>query len=345
MIYFPLKYHKKDLDGYPMKQWANEKATMPEMKFSLQVPVCFKLIRADMEPPSIDRPFIDCAYFNSPEKDIQVLVQCSFIQSEVSLDNYFLYFVNIAHETVLEQKADRGGEKPDILLQKKFADGQTWITRKTGFKIWNGHGAFVIIVNAACNKNDYTKYASLFLAITSSLRPLQTPIYNKAERLKILTRRFPFDFATYIPYSWKEVHRHNDTMQEMRLMYAKELRGSVTGVFSIWCFLFDTSFYTIRHVLEKVHKLYKDQGYNLTELKLMETGELRGFSNAVKGYLNIFNNKENIANPSNLTFYLGKKNKAWFYIEIFGPAKETDFEAWALNDTAMEIAIRNLVSI
>jgi len=45
--------------------------------------------------------------------------------------------------------------------------------RKTGFKVWNGSGAFIVTIKAACNAAKYDEDAAhLILAIAQSLNPL-----------------------------------------------------------------------------------------------------------------------------------------------------------------------------
>jgi len=340
-LFFPISHQKQGPDQVAMKSYEHKEASMNEMKFTVSIPGSFNIVKKTGAPPTIDTPVTDCVYFKSETGDVEVLVQCAHIQYEVSLEHYYQHLCTIGGETIVEKRRIGNDEdKPDLLAQKTFPDGQTWISRRTGYKIWNGAGAFVITISAATNTNDYVKYATLLYAITSSLQPVKKPEWQLAERLLMVTRRHPVDFATYIPVSWKEYHHHSDTMDEMNLVYTKTLRQSISGMLSMCC----VAEYKIGGkdaILQKCHKGYIEQGADLSNIHFEKTEELEAFSNVLKGSADFIQNDHF---KSNITFYLAKKGTNWVYLEMFGPAKETDFEAWSLNDRAFEIMKERIIT-
>lgn len=343
-LFLPISYNRSELHEFGIRLYEHKKSSMEEMKFSINIPSSFTIVKETMDPPDINRPVTDCVYFKSTSGDMEVLVQCQHIQYEISLEHYYQYYSQLGGETIVEKRLIGNNEdKPDLLTQKTFPDGQTWITRRTGYKVWNGAGAFVITVNAATNINDYIKYATLLYAITSSLQPMKKPEWELAERLLMVSRRYPVDFATYIPISWKEYHHHSDTMDEMNLVYTKTLRKAISGMLSMCC----VAEYKVggkEAILRKCHKGYIEQGADLSQLYTEKTDDIHSFTNVIKGTAD-FVQKTNEKLKNNITFYLAKKGNNWVYLEMFGPAKDTDFEAWSLNDRAFEIMKERIITI
>lgn len=335
-LFFPISYNKYELSEFGLQLYEHKDARMEELKFSMLIPDSFRLIKKTIDPPDINMPLTDCVYYKSEHGDIEVIVQCQHIQYEISLEHYYQYFSQQGGETIIEKRLINDNEdKPDLLCQKTFPDGQTWVTRRTGYKVWNGAGAFVITINAATNISDYAKYATLLYAITSSLYPVKKPEWELAERLLMVTRRYPVDFATYIPISWKEYHHHSDTMDEMNLVYTKTLRKVISGMLSMCC-IAEYKVGGKEAILQKCHKGYIEQGADLSHIHTEKTDDLQLFTNVIKGTAD-FMQKGNEKLKNNITFYLAKKGNNWVYLEMFGPAKDSDFEAWSLNDRALEI--------
>jgi hypothetical protein len=338
--FFPTIADTKNLN---LKKWINNESISEEMRFEILLMSQGDVIKQDIDFPTVEKPVIDCIFYENKSLKVQVIVQCMFIESEVSLQHYMEYFSMQANEKILEQRCiNNDCDKPDMLASRSFDDGETWITRRTAYKRWAGEGAYVIIANVATDQKLYNQNAALLFAISNSLKPIGIPEYDKAERLKLVTKRYPLDFATYLPWSWEDVHHHNDTLQKMNLVYTKTIRGEIKGVFSITCRLWSEDFNEMNDVLKEVHKPYKVQGINLNGFTLSKTDSVKGFPNFMKGSIDFPQDTAGGSKKNNISFYIGKKNNAWFYSEIFGPAKETDFEAWAINDRAMEIANENM---
>jgi hypothetical protein len=340
-LYFPTAYNKQALAADPLKQYEHKDAQRNEMRFTIGYPASFRVVGRSFDEPTVGQPFIDCLFLESASGDLQVIVQCSYMQYEVSLENYYEQMMLQAGEMQLDKRLiNDQKDKPDILSQKNFPDGQIWVTRRTGYKVWCGEGAFVITVNAATNLENYTRYAELIYAIASSLQSVVKPEWTLAERLLLVSKRYPVDFATYIPISWKEYHHHNDTVDEMNLVYTKTYGNTLSGMASMCC----VPEYKVGgkdEMLKKCHQGYLAMGADLSRIRI-EKSDINSLSNAIKGSIEfpLEKNKPN----SLLTFYLAKKGTNWVYMEMFGPAKETNFEAWALNDRALEIMKEKMVT-
>ena len=339
-IFFPTIPEHKNLS---LKKWVNENADAKEMKFEILIPDGYEIIKQDNDIPTVEKTIIDCVFLENKSQAMQIIVQCLFIESEVSLLHYLEYFANTGNEKIIEQRClNNDSDKPDMLLEKIFDDGQTWITRRTAYKRWAGEGAYVIIANVATNQQLYNQHAQLLFTISNSLKPIGKPEYDKAERLKLITKRYPLDFATYLPWSWEDLHHHNDTLQQMNLGYVKKLRGKVTGVFSISSRTWSEEYYEMNDVLKEMHKPYIDQGAKFQQMVLTKSNSINGINGLMNGTVEFEQEPGNSSKKNNISFFIVKKNNAWFYSEIFGPSKETDFEAWAINNRAMEIANENM---
>lgn len=339
--YFPTAYNRQALEADPLRPYEHKGAQRPEMSFAIRHPASFRVVGKNITQPTVDQPFVDCVFLESASGDIQVIVQCSYMQYEVSLEHYYERMMENAGETLLDKRLINDNEdRPDILSQRRFPDGATWLTRRTGYKIWCGEGAFVMTINVATSLPNYTKYAELVYAISSSLQPIAKPEWPLAERLLLVSKRFPVDFATYIPVSWKEYHHHNDTVDEMNLVYTKTYNNTVSGMASMCC-VPEYKVGSKEDMLKKCHQGYLAQGADLSEIHT-EKSDINSLSNVLKGAVDFSLGKD--MPKSSLTFYLARKGSNWVYLEMFGPAKKTDFEAWALNDRALEIMKEKMVT-
>lgn len=343
-VYFPSSSPKIIAETYGLQLFFNNAAMPEEMRFALQVPSGFSRKPKETIPPGSDRPVADLAYFKSESGDIELIVQCSYIKYEVSLENYYQYTLQPGEKLLDKRLINDEEDKPDMLTQRSFPDGALWINRRTGYKIWNGSGAFIITANIATAQDNYLKYADLFCAVINTLKPLPTPEWKLAETLALVSRRYPVDFATYIPTSWKEYHHHSDTVDEMNLVYTKTLHASISGIISMCCMATHKVGGT-EAMLRKCQRGYTDQGYDLSNTSLTKTDDLSVFSNVMRGTVNIPQEKGNPQKENNITFYIAKKNNNWIYMEMFGPARNTDFEAWALNDRALELMKEKMAAI
>ena len=344
-LYFPTSINKQAIESIGLKNYTNRDALREEMKFSLRIPTSFTLIKKSNEQPTPDSPVIDLAYFKSATGDLELIVQCVHIQYEVSLEHYYHYLADLSMEQIVEQRLINNDEdRADLLTQRTFPDGETWLTRRTGYKVWNGAGAFIITVNAATSSTNYIKYAELLYAITSSLEPVKKTEWSLAERLLLVTGRYPVDFATYIPISWKEYHHHSNTMDELNLIYTHSLRSAISGMASVCC-IAEYKVGGTEALLRKCHQGYVEQGADLSNLKTAKTDDVGPFTNVLKGTVDFPAVNKPSRQKSNITFYVAKKGNNWVYMEMFGPSKDTDYEAWSLNDRALEIMKDKMVSV
>jgi hypothetical protein len=119
----------------------------------------------------------------------------------------------------------------------------------------------------------------------------------------------------------------------------------MTGMLSICC-IAEHKVGGREAMLSKCHDGYKKQGFDLSNLKIEKSDDFLQFTNVIKGQVDIQKEtKPQKQTKDNITFYLAKKGNNWVYMEMFGPAKTSDFEAWALNDRALEIIKDKMITI
>ncbi len=343
-MHFPETYNPKRLNSKPLMTDINDKMALPYLNFQMALPEDFILVSNINNLPTTQNPLIDTAYFKSPDNDIEVLVQISFIIHEVALENYLIQTETLSGESVLEKRRINNNEdEPDRLTQKTFPDKQVWVTRRRAQKVWNGNGAFVIIINASCNKNNYEKYAELLCAIVSEFKLLKKDLYDKAERLKLVSRRYPLDFATYIPMSWKEKHHHYNTTEYLNLIFTKDIRGRTKGIMTLFCRKVTPDFYDKSHVMNTARDRLIRLGQDMDDIKTNEYSDLPGFDFVQEGFIKLTDKKNKSTNEAH--FYLAQKKMTWFYAEVFGANKDSDFESWAINSRAINLLIENFKSI
>lgn len=317
--------------------WRYDAALRKELKFSILIPQAFTLFKSFPTPPSIQQPFVDCAYFKSPDGQMEVIVQSSFMESELALQHYLEYLAQLAGETIEHLRLiDDNPDQPDLLVSRKFPDGQTWITRRMGYKVYGGDCAVILVVHAAVNLDYYAKHAELLYCMASSLQPLEKPAYALAEKLRIFSKRYPGDFATYIPESWQELHHHNNSMKKYNAVFTKKLRNKISGVLNISTLSVDEA-YAPQVALKRFHEGYAKQGMQMHTIPLVKSTEIKCFASTLKGEMEFPASADQPQLKNQITFYIAEFKGAWFYIEMFGPARSTDFEAWAINWRALNL--------
>lgn len=330
---FPLNIDKDKLKEVSFKSWQYNKIKNSALHFSIEVPESFKLLKSFDVLPSVQAPVIDCAYFKEERMQMEVIIECSYLPTEIYLSHYYEQLSKSAGEELIEQRFLMDDlDKPDMLTSRKFKDGETWITRRTGYKIFIGDGAYVLTLNIAANITVYNDLADLVYAIFSSFTLANKPAYALAERLRLFSRKDPGDFATYIPFSWVELHHHNNTLKKFNAVFTKKLRNKVIGMLNIST-LAKSEAKTEEEALTVFHSGYEKQGIKAHAIKTSASKEIPCFKTVQKG-TGVFKNPEG---ENELTFYIAEHKKCWFYLELFGPAKSNNFEAWAVNTRALNL--------
>jgi hypothetical protein len=317
-----------------------------ELKFEFSLPDFLQLHRADTICPAPKMPFVDLGYFKDKLQRVEVIIQASAMQHETALEDYFTYFAMQSGEQIIQQRLiDQDPDYADQLLLKKFADGETWITRRTGFKTWMGEGAFVITLNMSCNEAVYNDYADVFFFMIHSFRMLQAPDYQMAEELRLVSRRYPLDFATYLPTSWIEDHHHSDSLTEMNASFKKSFRDVVSGLLNINVLTIDNQAEEPKEVLDKFLEKYKSQGLQVSKMKFENTKELPGFGSVLTSKHDFVLKQEKHKIGLYLELYLVRKTNLWLYIDLMGFGREQDFEAWAINKRCMQLLLKHFKTL
>ncbi len=346
-LYFPIEINEEVVRYTRFLEWSNHDHQSDLLKYVLLIPDFMFLFKSNPIPPTPATPFTDLGYFRDrPQgQTVEVIIQASVIQSEVALEDYYISLASMSGEEVVQRRLiNNNTDKPDMLLTKRFSDGETWVTRRTGYKVWMGeNGAFVVTLNLACHLNYYYQNADLFYYSLSTFRPVFTPEYQLAERLKILTRRYPVDFATYLPMSWKEVHHHHDTMQEMKACFTKTLRNQIVGMLTVNAAKIQ-QYPNAETILWTYLKNYTDKGFDFNAIQTRKAQVFSKF-HTVADSINFTYHQGGKSMQYNLTFYLAQNDNAWFYVEMFGLAKSQNFEAWAINRRAIQLLIENFKTI
>lgn len=346
-LYFPTELNSEVTRSMRFREWNNQDHKTNKLRCSIIVPEYLLLFKSNLNPPVPSTPVIDLGYFRDREQNptLEVIIEASVIQHEISLSDYYIYLAQQSQEEVLQLRyINEDTDKPDMLLSKRFPDGQTWITRRTGYKVWMGeNGAFVVTLNMACNQNYYYQNADLFYYILSTFRPVHPPEYQLAERLMLFTRRYPVDFAAYVPMSWKEVHHHNDTMQEMKACWTKTYKKQISGFLTVNAATL-RQYPTAESILWPYLNAYFDKGLDFNVINTREANVFGKF-HTVADSINFTYRRGNESMEYNLTFYLGNDADHWFYVEMFGPSKVQDFDSWAINKRTLQLFIENFKTV
>lgn len=321
------------------KTWSNTEHQADLLKFHLSIPRAMQLFKSDNAAPRPDFPIRDLAYFRDDLKKpkLEILVQASVIQQEVSLKDYYTRWTQVRGADILQQRCvENDPDSPDILLAQNFPDGETWISRRTGYKTWMQHGAFVVTLDVGCPLEAYKQNADMICEVVDSLRPNSPPKYALAEDLKLWSKRYPFDFTSYLPASWKELHHHNDTPEQMHLAFTREFKGVPAGL-------------SIRAVsrekqpdktelLRECVAPWTTQGLDATQFTFAQ-GPSLGELKTTEAAANFTYRAEEQEIQYEYRMLFAEPKDCWLQVELISLAKEQDFEAWSVNNRALEIFV------
>ncbi len=293
--------------------------------------------------PDETSPVVDLAWFRRLDVDnpLEIIVQASIMRHEIALRDYFKLWSTAGGETILEETfAENDPDRASQLLSKGFSDGQTWVTRRTGFKVWQGIHAWVVTLNVACPAGRLEPNAALMQQIAASFAPLESIDYSHAEHLKLVTRGQPVDFASYLPMSWRELPHRHDLPGPMRHAWLKKLRDHTSGTFSIVA-ASKEDFPASAIFLKEAISTWDTLGVDPRQVNFDPPGKT-GSWQTVRGTQDVSFPREGGNVDYRLEMLLADTGSHWFHAEVFGPAPEQDFEAWAINHRALDLFARNL---
>jgi hypothetical protein len=116
-----------------LRQVTCKTAKRRELHLAISLPKDLKLLKANPDAPSQGTALVNTACFKSPAKNMEVTIQTSDLQHEVSMEGYYSYMAELGRENIIEKRfIGDDPDVPDFLIEGTFRDGRTWITRRTG---------------------------------------------------------------------------------------------------------------------------------------------------------------------------------------------------------------------
>lgn len=330
--------------------WSNENHPRKELRCRLQLPPGAVCGSSSLLWPGEKRPLVDLAWFRVFEQvcPLEILVQATAMTHEVALCDYYRNWARSAGEKELSLTLDNDDpDAPSQWVERVFPDGQTWIARRAGFKVWQGFHGWVVTVHVACPAARFADHAQLLESIASSLCPVETADYRLAEHLRLVTRGQPVDFASYLPISWRELPHRHDLPGPFRLAFRKSLRNRTCGFFNLVVGdkqQFPGSGVFLREALSGWTAI----GLDPASIPFQPTGNW-GAWQAVRGSVEFESLERAVPDgtaPGGSKRYalqlgLADAGSHWFHAETIGPTAEDDPEAWAINRRALELFARN----
>jgi len=344
---FPINIDRNQISKFSFSNWENTMNAYESLRVNLKLPSFLSLYRADTICPAPKMPFVDLGYFKDQNKEVEIIIQASAMQHEIALEDYYAYFAKTAKEEIINKRLiDNDPDKADFLTLRKFEDSQVWITRKTGFKTWMGKGVFVITLNLSCNETVYHKYADLFYFMMHSFQLKNTPEYTLAEQLRLIARKYPLDFGTYIPFSWKETKLHFDTMVDMRTCFKKKFRGTISGMLNINARKIEEDRKNnYKAMLNTYLEPYVKQGLVIDEINFFKTKKYPNIPNAEECNHNFKISQQGKKIALNIRILIFQVSNCWVYIDVIGFGENQNFEAWAINKRAFQLACSELKTV
>ncbi len=321
--------------------WCNDSHPDSRIRFQVMVPANLVVSQLDQRTPGPRLPGVNLVSFRDRLNDheFEVLVQASWIKHEVSLRDYYQHWAKFDGETFLDSRLKDGNpDKVDLQTSRTIDDGQIWTTRRRGFKVGNGQAGFVLTINCACPLEQYSQQEAVIESVVNSFQLLTEPVHPFAEPLRLVTRREPVDFASYLPISWQEQPHNHDAPGPARFVFLRDLRGATSGVFSM--VVSDKGKFPAREdFLREAVSTWEPLGIDLNQIAFEESASL-GKAQTVRGTLAVQTRDGSTPKAYALEMLLADFGSHWFNAEVLGPSPEQDFEAWAINHRALDIFAR-----
>lgn len=329
-----------------LREWSNAGHPRPELQFRLRMPTTAICGKSTRDTPSRSRPLVDLAWFRIPDAatPVEILVQATAVEHEIFLRDYLQQWAKFGGEEVLELDLEEGDpERPGFWLQRVHPDGQTWLTRRTAFKVWNGSVGEVVTVNAACPLERGVFCRSLLEAIAASFEPVHRAGHRLAEILRLVSRGAPLDFATYLPVSWQELPHRHDQAGHARFTFLRKLRGITSGVLSIIT-ADKTEFANSDDFLLEAISTWQPFGIDPRKIAFEPVPGPRP-GRTVRGAIAMPARDGSGGDALSLELLCTEFGSHWFHAEVIGPSAGRDFEAWAINHRTLDLFARNLKTV
>ncbi len=328
------------------KTWDNRQHPIEGLRFQVRFPTELGEIQELDFEPNETMPVVDLAHArNAGESwNLEFIVQASLLQDEVALSHYLTRWMDLGKESMLSDECIEGDQdRPNFLSERTFEDGEVWVTRRTAFKIWNGAGAYVLILNIACPKGMYEQRAAQMLEIANSFSPFVPPEYNLAERCVLISRRFPVDFATYLPMSWRDQGSVDQGVESMKTCYARHMGKTPIGLLTISSGKFTTHRDFKKTAREALAPLVS-MGLDLEELQLKPERPMVNMLPTFSVQQELVGDSTENSMACSLDYWIVCGHTAWISLEMLGVTRRQDFEGWAINQRCMHLLRREFRS-
>ncbi len=305
--------------------WTNDTHPDPRLRFKVSIPANLSLKHSASQTPGPRIPGVNLARLNDPQDDrgLEIVVQASWIEHELLLHDYYKRWAEFDGETLIaSHQWGNDGDQTDILTSRTFDDNQCWLTRRRGFKVGNGHAAYIITINCACEAEKYEQRQAVIDAVMDSFQLTTPPVHPYAEPLRLIARCQPVDFASYVPISWKESSHVHGEPGPTRYVFIRELHGAKSGVFSIFVADKDT-FPKREDFLREAVSTWEPLGLDAQEIILESTSNL-GSAQTVRGSLRFTSRDSSATLTYSLGMIVADFDSHWFHAEVVGPSADRE---------------------
>lgn len=325
--------------------WSNSDHPRPELRVRFAMPegtVCGKQSRAF---PSEKSPVIDLAWLRlfDPATPLEIIVQASTMQHEVGLDDYYRLWSRNAGDDIRDiSNVDADPDRTTVLFSRTGDDGVAWVTRRTGFKVWQGQHAWVVTLNVACPEERLTACEPLVGSIADSFQPLTPVEHRHAEILRLVTRGAPVDFATYLPMGWRELPHRHDQPGPQRFAFTRKRDDRTCGVLMVVADA-KSSHASCEDFLAEALSTWQKHGLTPRQLEFCAPRPAGNWQ-AVHATTTLMTELDGRKTESLHRCWLADAGQNWLYAEVFGPSSAADFESAALNRRALDLFARKMIT-
>ncbi len=329
--------------------WSNCDHPTDELRFQFDLPSTCSLLAAGQSAPTPKQPVVDLAHFRDVPHDqsVEILVQAMVMLDEYSMSHYLEAWRLLNQEKLLDQFfIERDTDSPVALSSRTFSDGQEWLTLRRGFKIGTDFGALVIVISAACRSDVYEEFKPQLARIVSSMMLVTKPKHQLAESLVLFSRRYPVDFASYLPASWSEQAHSHPEKGQLRVAFTRMYAEVLTGVLSITTGTFEQrTVESCEAVVSGQLKPLIAQGVDSQQLVLQSAGALGRFAKASACADVELPTNDGEKRPCNIEIMFAASPHEWIFVQLIGVTKEESFEGWAINRRAIELFTQHFKSV
>jgi hypothetical protein len=313
-------------------RWSQTRCRESSCHVSILLPNRWRPVDVPCEPPTPEHPMTGLSLARSlDEPRGEIEVGAVLLEREVAPADWLTNFLEAGGHAIVHSRRteSRGGDVADILTRTETPEGPVlsrWLAIKDHDRLF--------VLQARCLEGDYPPLADDFLIAVSGFDLLHPGDWPLAERLRSFTRREPGDFCLFYPESWQlaEDDGSNENARVFHINHAVE--EAIVGKTTVAVVARDAEADPQKLADNYLGELERG-GISVSRVPLAASGPVGGFEATWQSHMEAARGE----NAIEVRITVGQRPDAWFLLALFGPARPTAPDVWAVNRRAYEILL------